>query len=66
MKFNELDVVKTKKPFPKHDITKGEIGTIVAAFSYPNEAYEVEFTDNCGRAKAMIVILPEELDKYEH
>ena len=63
MKFDELECVKTLKDFPEHGITKGEIGVVVIAFTNPNEAYEVEFSDVSGRTKAMFPILPEYLEK---
>ena len=64
MKFNELEVVKTLKDFPENGIKSGEIGTIVAAFTSPNEAYEVEFVNNDGTTKAMFAIIPENIEKY--
>jgi hypothetical protein len=63
MKFNELDSVRTLKGFPDYNITKGEIGIVVIAFTKPNEAYEVEFDDGTGRPKATFPILPDDLEK---
>ncbi|MCL2083446.1 MAG: DUF4926 domain-containing protein [Oscillospiraceae bacterium] len=63
MKFNELDVVETLCDFPEEKIKKGESGTVVIAFTNPNEAYEVEFIDDMGRTTAMFAILPEHLKK---
>jgi hypothetical protein len=45
MRFSETDVVRTKKDIPEECIKKGDIGSIVVAFSEPNETYEVEFVD---------------------
>ena len=61
MKFNELEIVKTLKEFPEDGIVQGDIGTIVMAFTKPNEAYEVEFVNDDGTTKAMLTILPDEL-----
>jgi len=61
MKFNELEVVKTLKAFPEEGIKTGDVGTIVMAFTVPNEAYEVEFVNSDGTTKAMFAILPEDL-----
>jgi len=58
MKFNELDVVKTKKSFREHGINKGDVGVIVFSFSSPNEAYEVEFDDGTGRPRAISYTAP--------
>ena len=63
MKFNELDTVKTLKGFPNYGVKKGEVGTVIIAFSKPNEAYEVEFDDGTGRPKATFPIIPEDLEK---
>jgi len=64
MKFEELDVIKVVSDFPEHGIVKGEIGAIVVAFTYPKEAYEVEFVNDDGTTKAMFTILSENLEKY--
>jgi hypothetical protein len=61
LKFNELEVVKTLVNFPEEGIKKDETGTIVAVFTKPNEAYEVEFVNNDGTTKAMFAILPEQI-----
>jgi len=52
MRFNELDVVKTRIDFSEHGINKGDIGVIIFAFDSPDEAYEVEFDDGEGKPKA--------------
>ena len=64
MKFNELEVVKALKDFPEKGIKKGDVGTIVMAFTTPNEAYEVEFVNSDGTTKAMFAILPKDLELY--
>ncbi len=62
MKFDELQVVQTLIAFPKENIEIGEIGTIVACFMVPNEAYEVEFVYDNGSTKAVFAILPEHIE----
>jgi hypothetical protein len=52
MKFNDCDCVRTCCDFSEQNIVKGEIGTVIIAFTKPNEAYEVEFDDGNGRPKA--------------
>jgi len=64
MKFNELETIKTLKDFPEEGIKKGDIGTIVMAFTTPNEAYEVEFVNGDGTTRAMFAIIPEDLERY--
>ena len=61
MKFDELQVVKTLIAFQGENIEQGEKGTIVACFTVPNEAYEVEFVNDDGTTKAMFAILPEHI-----
>ena len=63
MKFSELDMVRTLRTFAQYGINKGDVGTILVAFTKPNEAYEVEFDDGMGRPKATFPILPEDLEK---
>ena len=63
MKFNELQVVRTLIDFPKENISAGDIGAVVACFTVPNEAYEVEFVNEDGSTRAMFAILPEYLEK---
>jgi hypothetical protein len=63
MKFREYDPVRTRRDFLEQGITKGEVGTVIIAFTKPNEAYEVEFDDGNGRPKATFPILPDDLEK---
>ena len=64
MKFCELDCVRVLRDFSEYGIKKGEIGTIIIAFTKPNEAYEVEFDNGIGRPKATFPILPEDLEMH--
>jgi hypothetical protein len=65
MEFNELEAVKILRDFPDEGIKTGDVGTIVVAFSTPNEAYEVEFINSDGTTKAMFAILPKDLARVE-
>ena len=62
MKFEELQVVKTLIDFPSENIKSGDSGTIVACFTIPSEAYEVEFVNENGSTRAMFAILPEHIE----
>ena len=62
MKFYENQVVKTLIDFPEENIYAGDTGTVVACFTIPNEAYEVEFINEDGSTRAMFAILPEYLE----
>ncbi|MDK2831113.1 MAG: hypothetical protein PWQ75_865 [Methanolobus sp.] len=64
MKFSELDTVITKKAIPEKGIKKGHRGTVIVAFSKPDEAYDVEFLDDAGNW-VEDEFLPDELEKYE-
>jgi hypothetical protein len=66
MKFNELEAVKVLKDFPGEGIRAGDIGTIVVAFTVPNEAYEVEFVNGDGTMRAMFAVLPEDLERVQY
>jgi len=63
MKFNELETVVVLKDFPEEGVKKGDVGTIVMAFTVPNEAYEVEFVNRDGTTRAMFAVIPEDLKR---
>lgn len=65
MKFEELEIVKVVKDCGK-GVGKGEIGTIVMVFDYPDEAYEVEFLDSDGNFKTLCTLTPDELEKEKN
>lgn len=64
-KFNDLDDVRVTRDFPEHEIKSGDIGTIIYVFTYPDEAYEVEFSNGRGGVRATLTAQPEELEKAE-
>ncbi|HIH74327.1 MAG TPA: DUF4926 domain-containing protein [Methanosarcina sp.] len=64
MKFSESDIVRAKEDIPEECIKKGDVGTVVVAFSDPNETYEVKFVDKNNRSRQM-VLLPDEIEKVE-
>lgn len=64
LKFSEMDIVRAKQDIPEEGIKKGDRGTIVVAFSSPNETYEVEFVDKDNNSK-QLVLLPDEMEKVE-
>jgi hypothetical protein len=47
-KVQELDVVELTEDLPEFGLKKGERGTVVVAFSNPDEAYDLEFVDESG------------------
>jgi hypothetical protein len=64
MSINELDTVVILGDYPNEGLTKGDIGVIVSVHTIPNEAYEIEFVDESGMTKALIVLMPNEIEKY--
>ncbi|MGH2355358.1 MAG: DUF4926 domain-containing protein [Chloroflexota bacterium] len=57
-----LDVVKLTTDIPDDGLQQGNVGTIVEIFEYPDLAYEVEFTDECGRTTAQVALLPHQIE----
>ena len=65
MKFKDLECVRVIDDHPDKNVWAGDKGTIVFVFTFPNEAYEVEFVNPDGSTRAIFALLPEELDKCE-
>jgi hypothetical protein len=63
MKYNEFDTVVLLRDYPAEGLKKGDVGAVVMVHTEPNEAYEVEFVDEEGITKALIALLPNEIDK---
>jgi len=58
-KVKLLDVVALTQELPNRDLSLGQVGTVVEVFA--PDVYEVEFTDNDGRAFAEFVVRAEQL-----
>jgi hypothetical protein len=56
------DVVRLRQAIPSESLPEGAIGTIVAEFTKPNEAYEVEFCDSNGRTINQLALTPDQFD----
>ena len=54
-----LSVVALTEPVPAHGLRRGEVGTVVEEWA-PG-VYEVEFSDNQGRAYAMAALRADQL-----
>lgn len=54
-----LDIVALTEDLPEEGLQRGQVGTIVEELA-PN-VYEVEFSDNTGRAYAMLALRAEQL-----
>lgn len=44
---------------PENGLRRGTVGVVVAKFTEPMEAYEIEFCDETGATVAELAILPE-------
>jgi hypothetical protein len=54
-----LDVVALTEDLPQHGLRRGQVGTVVEVLA-PG-VFEVEFTDNDGRAYATVAVRAEQL-----
>ncbi|MEZ4708360.1 MAG: DUF4926 domain-containing protein [Caldilineaceae bacterium] len=54
-----LDVVALTEDLPEEGLQRGQVGTIVEELA--PDVYEVEFSDNWGRAYAMLALRVEQL-----
>lgn len=61
MAFNINDVVRLALDLPAQGLTTSLLGVVVAKFSDPVEAYEVEFTDEHGQTIAQLALLPHQI-----
>ena len=46
-KAQELEVVELAEDLPEYGVKKGERAVVITAFSEPDEAYDLEFVDEC-------------------
>jgi len=56
-----LDVVALTEALPAEGLRRGEVGTVVE--EWKDGVFEVEFSDNSGRAYAFAALRPEQLMK---
>lgn len=57
--IRELDVVALVEDHPELKLVAGQVGTVVEILA--PDAFEVEFSDDCGRAYAMVALKAEDL-----
>ena len=62
MKPDINTAIRLTADMPTESLKKGAIGVIVAIFTNPNEAYEVEFCDDNGESIAQVALL---VDQFE-
>ncbi|MBI3898835.1 MAG: DUF4926 domain-containing protein [Gammaproteobacteria bacterium] len=61
MNFKINDTVRLLTDIPGEGLAKGALGVVVAEFSEPEEAYEIEFSDADGETVAQIALLPTQI-----
>ena len=62
--FKILAVVALLEDLPERGLLRGQVGTIVETLG-PN-AYEVEFSDDSGRAYASLALREEQMMRLRH
>jgi hypothetical protein len=63
MYFKINDLVKLIHNMPSESLTEGTVGVVVAEFSNPDEAYEVEFCNESGETIAQVALSLKEIEK---
>lgn len=59
-----LDVVALTKALPAHGLRRGQVGTVVEILD--SETFEIEFSDNRGRAYALLPLRASHLMALHH
>jgi len=62
MYFKMNDVVRLLDDLPTDGLLKGALGVVVAEFSDPVEAYEVEFCNEDGDTIVQTALLPVQIE----
>jgi len=57
------DRVRLQQDLPELQLFRGNIGTVVSTWFYPNTAYEVEFETKEQPVKVRVLLLQEQLQK---
>jgi len=60
-KAQELDVVELTEDLPEYGVERGMLGTVVAAFDEPDEAYDLEFVDDSGQSTFAYGVRPNQI-----
>ena len=63
-RIQPLDVVALTTSLPKRGLRRGQVGTVVEILA--PEVFEVEFSDNNGRAYAMLSLRADQLLILHH
>lgn len=60
MKPKINDMVQLMEPLPEMGLSTGSVGVVVAEFSKPEEAYEIEFSNERGETLAQVALRPKQ------
>ncbi len=63
-KVELLDVVALLTDMPRHHLVRGQVGTVVERLA--DGVFEVEFSDDEGRAYAMLPLRADQLMRLHH
>jgi hypothetical protein len=64
LSVNTLDVVALLEDVPSRGLVRGQVGTVVEKLA--PDVFEVEFSDNNGRAYATLAAAPDKLLVLRH
>ncbi len=59
--FKYLQIVQLNHDEKEHNLKKGEIGTVVEIYK-GGKAFEVEFLNKSGETRALLTLMPEEIN----
>jgi hypothetical protein len=62
MSLDINEVVRLLEGIPAEGVCSGSLGVIVAVFSGPEEAYEVEFCDEKGATTSQVALRPSQFE----
>lgn len=57
--YKELDEVRAPKPLPEVGVRAGDRGVVVMEYERPEAAVVVEYADEEGRTRALVVYSPD-------
>jgi hypothetical protein len=62
-KFKELDTVILTRDVKEKNLEKGDVGAVVVVYKN-GTSYEVEFVEADGRTKALLTLMPNDINPY--
>lgn len=61
MTFKINDAVRLVVDLPSEGLARGAVGVVVAEFTEPTQAYEIEFANAEGETIAQLALLPDQI-----